>query len=268
MRALKLPDRIIIFALTLALVLMTGCSTMSVHRARSHSSLTRELNELQPGILEGYLSRDQLPNSLVILPQPPVEGSAAWSLDMELAKEYLDMENEERKELARADAELHFPEATEAFNRVLNLDITEENTPLVYLILRRSLTDAALSTYQAKNQYKRPRPFMINGGPTCTPDVEEYLREDGSYPSGHAAIGWTWALILAELFPEQADIIMVRGQEFGISRNICNVHWHSDVVAGRTMGASVVARLHANDDFRMDMIAARAEIQKIRKKEQ
>jgi len=265
MRTLKLQKRVSIFSLTVALILMSGCNNMSIHRAISHSSLTKELNELQPGILEGYLSRDQLPNSLIILPQPPVEGSAEWTLDMELAKEYLEMEDEDRKELARADAELNFPEATEAFNRVLNLDVTEENTPLVYLILRRSLTDAALSTYQAKNQYKRPRPFMVNGGPTCTPDVEEYLREDGSYPSGHTAIGWTWALILAELFPEQADIIMVRGQEFGISRNICNVHWHSDVVAGRIMGASVVARLHANDDFMMDMIAARAEIQKIRK---
>jgi len=268
MRTLKLPKRIIISSISVALVLMTGCSTMSLHRARSHSSLTRELNELQPGILEGYLSRDQLPNSLIILPQPPAEGSAEWALDMELAEEYLEMQDEDRKELAKADAELHFPEATEAFNRVLSLDITEENTPLVYLILRRSLTDAALSTYQAKNQYKRPRPFMVNGGPTCTPDVEEYLKEDGSYPSGHTAIGWTWALILAELFPEQADIIMVRGQEFGISRNICNVHWHSDVVAGRTMGASVVARLHANENFMLDMIAARAEIQKLRKKGQ
>ena len=264
MRTLRLPHRII-SSLIVALILMSGCSNMSIHRARSHSSLTKELNELQPGILEGYLSRDQLPNSLIILPQPPVEGSAEWTLDMELAQEYLDMEDEGRKELASADAELDFPEATEAFNRVLTLDITEETTPMVYLILRRSLTDAALSTYQAKNHYKRPRPFMVNGGPTCTPDVEEYLREDGSYPSGHTAIGWTWALILAELFPEQADIILVRGQEFGISRNVCNVHWHSDVVAGRMIGDAVMARLHTNNDFLMDMITAKAEIQKIRK---
>lgn len=265
MRTLKLQKRVIIFSLTVALVLMSGCSNMSIHRAKAHSSLTKELEELQSGILEGYLSRDQLPNSLIILPQPPAEGSAEWTLDQELAREYLDMKNEDRREMASQDAELHFPEATEAFNRVLKTDITEETTPMVYMILRRSLTDAALSTYQAKNQYKRPRPFMINGGPTCTPESEEYLKEDGSYPSGHTAIGWTWALILAELFPEQADIIMVRGQEFGISRNICNVHWHSDVVAGRMMGAAVVARLHTNEDFLMDMLVAKAEIQKISK---
>jgi acid phosphatase (class A) len=67
-------------------------------------------------------------------------------------------------------------------------------------------------------------------------------------------------LILTELFPEQADVILERGKEFGISRNICNVHWHSDVLAGRMMGAAAVARLHANVDFLIDMEAAKAEI--------
>jgi acid phosphatase (class A) len=108
------------------------------------------------------------------------------------------------------------------------------------MILRRTLADAVLSTYAAKNHYQRNRPFMVNGTPTLVPDEEEMLREDGSYPSGHTAIGWAWALILAEVFPDQADGILERGKEFGISRNICNVHWHSDVVAGRMVGSLVV----------------------------
>jgi acid phosphatase (class A) len=101
---------------------------------------------------------------------------------------------------------------------------------------------------------------MENGTPTCTPEEEEYLSQDGSYPSGHTAIGWTWALILTELFPGQTDVLLERGKEFGISRNVCNVHWHSDVVAGRMIGAATYARLHANADFLVDMEAAKAEI--------
>ncbi|MCK4990474.1 MAG: phosphatase PAP2 family protein, partial [Bacteroidales bacterium] len=170
------------------------------------------------------------------------------------------MEDEARKEQAALDANLHFPEAAEAFNMVLDVKISEENTPLVYMILRRSLADAGLSTYAAKDHYQRARPFVINGIPTCTPEEEEYLSEDGSYPSGHTAIGWAWALILTELFPGQADVILERGKEFGISRNICNVHWYSDVLAGRMMGSAAVARLHANADFLIDMEAAKAEI--------
>jgi acid phosphatase (class A) len=223
--------------------------------------LSQEIQEVRPGILEGYLAMEELPNSLLLLPAPPEEGSAAWELDMEIASKYVALEDEARKAQAAKDADLHFPEAVEAFNMVLDLKISEEQTPMVYMILRRSLADAGLSTYTAKDHYQRERPFMVNGGPTCTPEEEEYLRQDGSYPSGHTAIGWAWALILTELFPGQADAILQRGKEYGISRNVCNVHWHSDVAAGRLMGAAAVARLHADAQFLVDMEAAKAEIQ-------
>jgi acid phosphatase (class A) len=156
---------------------------------------------------------------------------------------------------------LSFPEATEAFNTVLDVEISEENTPHLYMILRRTLADAGLSTYAAKNHYQRQRPFMVNNTPICTPDEEAMLRKDGSYPSGHTAIGWAWALILAEVLPDQADVIMERGLDFGISRNVCNVHWHSDVVYGRMMGAAAVAALHANTEFIVDLEAAKKEVE-------
>jgi len=250
--------------LVMALTLLGSCGQQTTNTVEVQTSLSKEIKEIRPGILEGYLAMEALPNSLLLLPPPPEEGSAAWELDMETAALYVAMEDEERKAQAVMDAELHFPEAVDAFNMVLDLKISEESTPMVYMILRRTLADAGLSTYAAKDHYKRERPFMINGGPTCTPEEEEYLREDGSYPSGHTAIGWAWALILTELFPEQADVILKRGKEFGISRNVCNVHWHSDVVTGRMMGAAAVARLHANTDFLIDMETAVEEIQSLR----
>ena len=38
-------------------------------------------------------------------------------------------------------------------------------------------------------RYQRARPFVENGAPTCTPEDEADLRGNGSYPSGHTAIG-------------------------------------------------------------------------------
>ena len=90
--------------------------------------------------------------------------------------------------------------------------------------------------------------------------------KDGSYPSGHTAIGWAWALILCEIDPERADAILARGRAFGESRNICNVHWHSDVVEGRFMGAAAVARLHVDRAFRAEIEAAKAEFAAVRAK--
>jgi len=118
----------------------------------------------------------------------------------------------------------------------------------------------------AKHRYNRTRPFMVNGEPTCTPDKEAGLAENGSYPSGHTSIGWAWALILAELTPDRGDAIVARGRSYGESRLVCNVHWHSDVLSGRFMGSAVVARLHADPQFRRDMDAARVELAMARRR--
>ena len=247
----------------LLLLLLWSCNLQTNQSEQPATSLSREIKEVRPGILEGYLSQSEFPNSLMLVPPPPEEGSKAYELDLEFAAKCAGLDDEARKAQAVRDNVLHFPEAAGAFNSVLEIEISEQSTPHLYMILRRTLADAGLSTYTAKNHYQRERPFVVNGTPTLVPDEEEMLREDGSYPSGHTAIGWAWALILSEVFPDQSDVILERGKQFGISRNICNVHWHSDVVAGRMMGAAAVAILHANADFLIDLEAAKAEVEVI-----
>jgi acid phosphatase (class A) len=126
--------------------------------------------------------------------------------------------------------------------------------------------DAGLSTYAAKTHYQRRRPFIEFKETTCAPQDEARLENDGSYPSGHSAIGWAWALVLAELQPERANEILQRGFAFGQSRMICGVHWQSDVEAGRVVGAATVARLHADATFADDMQTAKEELAAARAK--
>ena len=40
----------------------------------------------------------------------------------------------------------------------LNAPITEQDTPYLYRLIRRIRTDASLSTYRAKDYYRRTRP--------------------------------------------------------------------------------------------------------------
>lgn len=247
--------RWILAALMYALI-TTGCA--------DHTPQTSpDVPEIRPGILAGYLQPENHPNSLALVPPPPAEGSAALALDEEISRKALALTGTPRWELAAKDAELSFPAASDTFSCVLGIPVTEIDTPHLYMLLRRTLADAGLSTYTAKNEYARKRPFMKNNQPTCTPDEEDHLRKDGSYPSGHTAIGWAWALILTEIAPENADTILARGRAFGESRNICNVHWHSDVVEGRFVGAAAVARLHANPEFQLELEAAKAEFKKL-----
>ena len=202
----------------------------------------------------------------VLIPPPPAQGSAAYALDEEVSQKALALRDTPRWDLAAKDADLSFPEAAGTFSCALGVPITEKDTPHLYMLLRRTLADAGLSTYTAKNKYQRKRPFMVNNEPTCTPEDEAGLRKDGSYPSGHTAIGWAWALILCEIAPDRCDAILARGRAFGKSRNVCNVHWHSDVVEGRFMGAAAVARLHADPAFRAEIEAAKAEFAAVRAK--
>ena len=218
------------------------------------------VKEFKRGLLEGYLAAEERPDSLKLLDPPPTPGSAAFALDQEVAKASFPGQGSARWELAARDADLYFPAAAAAFSCSLGIQISEEETPRLYTLLRRTLTDAGLATYKAKEHFKRRRPFLINGQPICTPDEQEDLTTDWSYPSGHTSVGWAWALILSEIAPNQQDQILQRGREFGKSRNVCNVHWYSDVQAGLLMGAATVAQLQANPVFRADLRAAAAEV--------
>lgn len=249
------------FVVVLASVaVIAGCGIFKTTGKPAGVSDTRQ------SMVGGYLSLQLLPNSAALLPPPPTAGSTALALDKEVNRKCLALRNTPRWKLATEDADLRFPHAAGTFSCALNAPITEQDTPRLYLLLRRVMIDAAMSTARAKGQYRRPRPFLVNKRPTCTPDEERHLMKSGSYPSGHTAIGWAWALVLCEIAPEQTEAILARGRAFGESRMVCNVHWQSDVIEGRFMGAAVVARLHADPQFCADVEAARAELAAVRAK--
>ena len=220
-----------------------------------------ELPQLRPGVVAGYIPRENLIDSLALLPPPPAEGSEGLVADEETGRAVIRFRESARWKLASRDADYMSPKAVDAFACALGMTITPADTPHLNMLLRRSLVDAGLATYKAKNHYSRTRPFVAaNDSTICSPQDEAMLRKDGSYPFGHAAFGWAWALILAEMVPGKADAIIQRGYDFGQSRIVCGVHWQSDVNAGRLVGAAVVAQLHANADFKAQFAAAQKEV--------
>nr|BFD39750.1 hypothetical protein FFPRI1PSEUD_12490 [Pseudomonas sp. FFPRI_1] len=226
----------------------------------------QSIPEFRPGYLIGYLEQQDLPNSLALLPPPPAVGTPAFALDQSMAEKSQALRGSKRWELAIIDANLKFPAAAETFSCALNAPISEQQTPALYRVLRRTLADAGLATSSAKKRYQRTRPFVYNQQPSCTPEDEAKLAADGSYPSGHSAIGWAWALLLSELAPEYGNALWARGRAYSESRMVCNVHWYSDIHEGREIGATTVARLHADPTFQADFALARQELLAIRAK--
>lgn len=250
------------WSLAIACALAVALSSCAGDAARpSPPASTAKVPELKPGVPAGYLGR-ALPDSLALVSPPPAEGSAGFAQDQAVHAAAQALRNGPRGTLATSDADLQFPHAARTFECALGKSIARETTPRLYLLLQRSLVDAGMATYNAKNHYNRQRPFVHFGESTCTPDDEAMLRKDGSYPSGHTAIGWAWGLILVQIAPERADALLARGRSFGESRLVCNAHWQSDVLAGRMVASAAVARLHADDTFLADVAAAREELQR------
>lgn len=222
-----------------------------------------QLKEIMPDLLHGYLNEDEMPNSLRLLQPPPQHLSKAFKFDLEYANKAIGANDKIRFMQAAIDANLSFPAAVKSFESTLGVEISELKSPRLYLLMRRVMTDAGLSTYAAKNYYNRERPFVVTNTKTCTPEQEKTLRNVGSFPSGHAAVGWAWALIFSEIFPDNEKGILKRGYDFGESRIVCNAHWYSDVKMGRIMGKATVDRLLDNSAFNEDLRMVKQEVQMI-----
>lgn len=187
----------VLVAVLACVVLTTGCASSG------RLSQPAAVPEVVPGFLPGYLPGNALPNSFALIPPPPAAGSAALAYDEEISRKALTLRGTPRWTLANEDANIMFPQAAGTFSCALNTPITQQDTPHLYMLLRRTLSDAALSTYTAKDHYHRTRPFVVNKEPICTTDEGKSYIKGGSYPSGHTATGWAWALILSEISPSR-----------------------------------------------------------------
>ncbi|TSA17297.1 MAG: phosphatase PAP2 family protein [Betaproteobacteria bacterium] len=241
--------------MVVAAALATGCATVTLPTSPA------ELSDGRRGYVSGYLQPTPPPDGVALLPPPPAAGSAAFAADAEAYRATRKLRGSPRWLLAAKDADLSFPNAAETFSCALGMPVSEQATPHLNILLLRSLADASRTSQGPKKHYKRRRPFAFFGDASCTPLEKS---SDDSFPSSHATIGWAWALVLAEIAPDRADDILVRGLAFGQSRVICGMHWQSDVEAGRLLGAALVSRLHANPVFSAQLAAARREIESAR----
>lgn len=218
-------------------------------------SIAIAADELEP---EPYLSATAEPDATKFLPAFPARGSKAKAEDQFVFDSWRRRSTNRRWAQAIADADYHTPVILNGFACAIGAKLDATNAPKLVTLLDRADEDLQAASNSAKDFFHRNRPFVGTKKPTCVP--RDSVGESYSYPSGHSALGWTFALILTELAPDRGGEIMARGRSYGESRAVCGMHWESDVEAGRYVGAAVVAALHSDAAFRADMDAARAEV--------
>ena len=137
-----------------------------------------------------FLQIGEVANSLKLLPPPPQPGSILWLNDVSQYQWGKMQRNTERGDQAVADARVNGDGVPNAFSDAFGIRISKETTPEIYKLVLNMREDAGdLATRAAKDHYMRIRPFAFFKEDTCNPEQQQELSTNGSYPSGHTAIG-------------------------------------------------------------------------------
>jgi acid phosphatase (class A) len=227
--------------------------------ATSASPAARSGAMHRPGSgVSGYLPEGQV-NFLSILPPYPALDSAEDRIDVATLLAWRQPDGSARWRLAEEDANLTYTRFNEAFG----LPIDPVSSPLVVHLLDRVEADISSSLNGAKGYYHRPRPYQrFRFDHVCEfaqPPVPDMTKGGNSYPSGHAAFGWAIALTLAQVAPDKAQTVLIRGREYGDSRIVCAAHYPSDVHFAQVLVSAAFGRLQTQPEFLRDLGCARQE---------
>lgn len=190
-----------------------------------------------------------------ILPAPPAANSAEDRQELDTVARTRAAATP--AEFARAKAEIRL--TIFHFAPVIGTWFQPGKFPRTEALFASVEADSKVVTTAAKKHWQRIRPY--HAVPTMFPDaIENEERTDYSYPSGHSTRGMLFALLLAELFPENREALVEKGRDSGWLRVIGEVHYPSDVYAGRVLGLHLARMLLASPAFQRDLAVAKQEL--------
>lgn len=210
----------------------------------------------------GYLPAGSIDAARVIGP-PPQAGSPAEAADIAAYQAGAAAVGTPRWVQAREDDNLEMRVVLRRYACAVNAELSPGSSPATVRLLERTMVDASVIAAAAKTAYHRQRPFAADdpATPLCI-DVPPERRASPSftYPSGHGTLGTVWGLVLTQAAPDRAGPIAERSRGFVESRQVCRVHYPSDLRAAERLGSSIFARLQSSLEFQTDLAAAKAEI--------
>jgi acid phosphatase (class A) len=187
------------------------------------------------------------------LAAPPAPDSSATRLELDELLAMQAARTAPQVAAARADRKTR----VQRFYVALGLGTDPPALPRLERLAERVEDDVRIYVRAAKDRYRRLRPSEIE--PRIEPCIGD-VRGDLSYPSGHAAFGWSMAYLLAQLVPERRAQLEARAQEFAGQRMICGVHFRSDLEAGRQAAQRLLAELEQVESFRTEKAGAASEL--------
>ena len=200
---------------------------------------------------DAYFTEDELPDGYKYLPKPPSNSSSVFTTDLSAHIDGIQKRTTSEGETARQDVDDSADYYCKIFSKVLGKTFSQTASPQLYKLFKTIYPSAVDATQSCKAYYKRLRPFVQLYESTATGGTPENdpLRDNGSYPSGHACAGWLYALVMSEIAPDYQEALLARAMQYGQGRVITGYHLQSEVDMGRLAGAATYARMHTNKDF-------------------
>jgi acid phosphatase (class A) len=214
---------------------------------------------------EPFLTDETRPDGTLFLPPPPPESDPAFGSDYYFYQWGRLQRDTPLGQQAKTDGPL---ELYEVFSQAFGMTISPALTPEIDCLAGGAASDAHTANRRVKNFYQRMRPFVLFNQPTLIPETEEVAAKGYSYPSGHATRGYVYAMTLALVNPDSANVLRKRAYEYALGRVIAGYHYKSDIDASAILAAAIMGELAGNDAFRKQLEKARKEYKALKQKAQ
>lgn len=194
---------------------------------------------------------DGKPDAIALLAPPPLPDSPEQAADLQEVRTV--SQSAPNGDVEAAKSETKFTIYT--FAPEIGSFFEPGKFPKTEALLQNVQGDAETVVDNAKNYWKRPRPYKID--PSL---ASGKLEKSYSYPSGHSTESMTLALVMAELFPEHRGAIIGEARNIGWHRVEIARHYPTDIYAGRVLAQAIVRQMKKDADFQKDLAAAKAEL--------
>jgi acid phosphatase (class A) len=235
---------------------LTGCFCLATIAATpvraagdTDDTMTQPTQSVEVSHLN-YLTGKE-PDAIALLAPPPLPGSAEQAADMAEVRAVYHAATS--NDIAAAYSEKKFNIFN--FTPAIGDFFVPGKFPKTEAFFNRVQTDAETITDNAKDFYKRPRPYVTDPGL-----INGKLEKSFSYPSGHSTESMVLALVLADLFPDKHDAIIAKARLIGWHRVQTARHYPTDIYAGRVLAQAIVKQMLKSDAFQKDFAEAKAEI--------
>lgn len=186
------------------------------------------------------------------LPAPPANDSTQTRDEIAEILRIQKSRTPEQAAAAIADAQ----EDVWRFADVMGTKFSADKLPLTSAFFERVAATEGAVVDPAKDFWKRPRPHMLSE--QINPIVKK--SKSGSWPSGHATLGYLMATLLADMVPEKREALFARASQYAENRVIAGIHYRSDTIMSRTAAALIAQKLFESPAFSAEFSASQKEL--------